>query len=272
MTANSKIEWTHHTFNPWWGCVKVSEGCKFCYANTLSSRYGHDVWGVDKPRRFFGDKHWTEPFKWDAQAEKNGERARVFCASMADVFEERDDLNEPRGRLWDLIEATNNLDWLLLTKRPENILRMLPQRWLESMPDNLWLGTSVETQKRAEERIPHLLNVPAKVRFLSVEPQLEKIHLELIDGCFYDGGMPFESQRLSHPANSDGRGIHWVIVGGESGAKARPFDARWAYSLRDECHNAGVAFFMKQLGGHPNKRDKLEDFPYDVRIREFPKE
>jgi protein gp37 len=166
---NSKIEWTHHTFNPWWGCTKVSDACAHCYAETFAKRTGHDVWGPDKPRRFFGDKHWEAPLLWNDQAKKAGERQRVFCASMADVFEDYNgpknlELLNARSQLWRLIEQTPNLDWLLLTKRPENILRFLPQAWDQT--SRLWIGTTVENQEQANKRIPELLKVPARIRFL----------------------------------------------------------------------------------------------------------
>src|SRR5579859_1859246 len=122
MAANSKISWTDHTFNPWWGCVKVSPACDHCYAESFSKRVGQNIWGVDSPRRFFGDKHWTEPLKWNRDALKDfGRPARVFCASMADVFEVRDDLIPHRIRLFDLIKDTPNLLWNLLTKRAQEV-------------------------------------------------------------------------------------------------------------------------------------------------------
>src|SRR5690606_14674702 len=132
MAKDSKIEWTHHTFNPWWGCAKVSPACKYCYAETWAKRIGSHVWGASAPSRFFTDKHWQDPLRWDAEAAERGERRRVFCASMADVFERRKELNEPRERLWKLIEETPHLDWLLLTKRPQNIALMAP--WGEDWP------------------------------------------------------------------------------------------------------------------------------------------
>jgi len=128
MCFNSSIEWTTHTFNPWWGCTKVSDGCRNCYAEALSNRYGHSVWGAGKPRRLMSDAHWQAPLGWDADAKRTGRRARVFCASMADVFEEQ----APPGqlaRLWDLIRLTPNLDWQLLTKRPHRIAESLPPDW-----------------------------------------------------------------------------------------------------------------------------------------------
>src|SRR5689334_16021242 len=134
MGAKTKIGWTHHTFNAWWGCHKVSPACKHCYAESFSKRTGHAVWGANAPRRFFGDAHWREPLKWNAAAEKAGERRRVFCGSMMDVFEWHDEptneqMNAARARLWELIESTPWLDWLLLTKRPENASSVLPDRW-----------------------------------------------------------------------------------------------------------------------------------------------
>ena len=146
MGKNSSIEWTDHTFNPWWGCVRVSPGCQNCYAETWAKRVGADVWGAGADRRFFGEKHWQEPVKWNRTASESSPRKRVFCASMADVFELRTDLDTARQQLWKLIIETSNLDWLLLTKRPENIRSMAP--WTV-WPDNVWIGTTVEDQPRA---------------------------------------------------------------------------------------------------------------------------
>ncbi|MCI0671755.1 MAG: phage Gp37/Gp68 family protein, partial [Myxococcaceae bacterium] len=170
MGAETEISWTHSTFNPWWGCTRVSPGCDHCYAESFDRRVGGAHWGKGVPRRTFGDKHWGEPLKWNAAAAKAGERRRVFCASMADVF----DAEAPDGaleRLWALIRATPALDWLLLTKRPGRIRHSLPADWGDGYP-NVWLGTTVEDQERAEQRIPVLLDVPARVHFLSCEPLL----------------------------------------------------------------------------------------------------
>jgi protein gp37 len=175
MSANTGIAWTDHTFNPWWGCQRVSPGCEHCYAETFDHRLGGKHWGPQAERRFFGDAHWNEPRKWNKAAREAGVRKRVFCASMADVFEARDDLNGERLRLWQLIEETPWLDWQLLTKRPENVAKILTARWLENPRPNVWIGTTVEDQKRADERVPELLKVPAAVRFLSVEPLLERV-------------------------------------------------------------------------------------------------
>src|SRR5437764_7892645 len=135
MAKNSHIEWTHHTFNPWWGCAKVSPACKHCYAELWAKRMGQRIWGGDAPRRFFGDAHWNEPLEWNDEAQDANERMRVFCASMADVFERRSELDQWRERLWLLIECTPWLDWLLLTKRPQNISAMVP--WDDSWPSNV---------------------------------------------------------------------------------------------------------------------------------------
>src|SRR5262245_6040712 len=134
MGRNSSIEWTHHTFNPWWGCAKVSPGCNNCYAETWARRVGQDIWGLTSERRFFTEKHWAEPLKWNTEARDQRARKRVFCASMADVFEGRAELNPWRKRLWDIIEQTPCLDWLLLTKRPQNIAEYAP--WSEKWPKN----------------------------------------------------------------------------------------------------------------------------------------
>ena len=233
MGADSKIEWTHHTFNPWWGCERVSPGCQHCYAESLAKRYGHKVWGKQSPRRFFGENHWNEPLRWNRDAQAAGERRRVFCASMADVFEERENLIHERLRLWDLIEATPWLDWLLLTKRPQNVLLLSPIRWDRfGWPDNVWIGTTVEDQQRADERVPILCAIPARVRFLSCEPLIGPVNLQV--------GWLSPTFPALH--------VDWVIVGGESGPGARPMDPEWARSLRDDCERFAVPFFFKQWG------------------------
>ena len=229
MAKNSTIEWTDHTFNPWWGCVKVSPACKHCYAHTWSNRFGLQLWGGNADRRFFSDSHWREPLRWNAEAARDGMRRRVFCASMADIFEVRSDLNQWRERLWKIIESTPALDWLLLTKRPEQVGRKVP--WGDSWPKNVWLGTTVENQKYAERRIPILLKYPATVRFVSCEPLLGPLNL---------------SRWLTTPKRK--RGIDWVIAGGESGPHARPMDPNWARGLRDQCAGSAASFHFKQWG------------------------
>lgn len=228
MGRNSSIEWTHHTFNPWWGCKKVSPACKNCYAEAWAKRTGQKVWGAGADRRFFGEAHWREPLKWNDEAGSNGTRKRVFCASMADVFERRAILNPVRSQLWHLIEQTPNLDWLLLTKRPQNILYMTP--WGTDWPQNIWVGTSVENQTLAETRLPHLLAVPASVRFLSCEPLLGPLDLR---------------QWFDRPGYNP---IDWVIAGGESGGQSRPMHPDWVAGLLRQCQRSHVPFHFKQWG------------------------
>lgn len=229
MGENSKIEWTHHTFNPWWGCEKVSEGCANCYAESLSKRTGNKIWGRAAPRKFFGDEYWNKPLKWNERAESEGVRKRVFCASMADVFEDRDDLVPQRRRLFDLILSTPRLDWLLLTKRTENLARLLPV----IMPVNIWLGTSAENQEAWDRRVPILLRQPALIHFVSAEPLLGAIEL---NGQFPD----------------------WIIVGGESGPRARKIEEDWVLSLMKQCASSRCSFFFKQWGGVNKKRTGRE--------------
>jgi protein gp37 len=223
MAENSRIEWTDHTFNPWWGCIKVSPACEHCYAETWSKRLGKDVWGNQADRRFLSDSNWKQPLKWNAEAKASGQRARVFCASMADVFEDRRDLDGERLRLFSLIQATPALDWLLLTKRTGRIQTLAP--WADTWPNNVWVGTTVEDQRRADERLPLLAAIPAVVRFISAEPLLGPIDLEPWLGS-----------------------LDWVILGGESGARSRPSDPRWFTDVVKQCQAAGVAVHFKQWG------------------------
>lgn len=252
MAITTEIQWVNralpdgriiagHTYNPWWGCMKVSEECKRCYAEGIASHYGYkSTWGPasTSERRFFGDKHWQEPLTWNRQAQREGHRHSVFCASMADVYEDNPILIPHRERLWKLIEATPWLNWLLLTKRPENILAVSP--WGANWPDNVWVGTSVGLQSRAEERIPHLLHVPAVVRFLSSEPLIGLVDLS-----------PWIQQ------------LQWVICGGESGIGARPMKPDWARLLRQQCFETHTPFFFKQHGGrYHNSGGSLLDGHY----------
>ena len=225
MGKNSRIEWTNHTFNPWWGCTKVSAACKNCYAEAWAKRVGKKVWGPKADRRFFGDNHWLGPIKWNQEAASDGEPARVFCASMADVFEDRSELDVWRSKLWSLIDETPNLNWLLLTKRPERVSQTVP--WIKSdWPNNVWLGTTVEDQKSAEERLPYISALPAKVRFISAEPLLGQLDLRTWLGSSID----------------------WVITGGESGPKARPSSPSWFRELLSQCMESEVPFHFKQWG------------------------
>jgi protein gp37 len=254
MAENSKIEWCDHTVNFVIGCTKVSEGCLHCYAEALDRRYqwnGGTHWGENTPR-YVRPKALADCLRLNRKAVGANRNDKVFINSLSDTFEGRDDLEEARAALWAAIAMCHHLTFLLLTKRPENVLKMVPEQWRAKLPDNIWVGTTAETQQRAGERIPELLKIPAKIHFLSVEPMLEEIDIqramplpspgEEIDLCNY---------------------IHWVICGGESGQKKRPFDCEWARSMRDQCQAAGVAYFFKQV-------DKVQRIPEDLGIREFP--
>lgn len=245
---DSSIEWTTHTFNPWQGCTKVSPGCLNCYAETLNHRWGRDNWGKGKPRIRTSESYWKQPLKWNRDA--NGSRQRVFCASLADWLDDEIPI-EWLADLLRVIHETPNLDWLLLTKRPHNFNERIEKAfefthgegwqslWTQGeAPENVWIGTSVEDQKRSDQRIPDLLKIPAKVHFLSCEPLLSAVALNLHD-------------------------IEWCIVGGESGRGKRPFNPDWARQIRFQCEDAGTAFFMKQI-------DKVQPIPEDLMIREFP--
>ncbi len=340
MATNSKIEWTHHTMNPWRGCSRASAGCDNCYAETMSKRNPGTlgVWGPNGTRVVASESQWKLPHKWNREAEAAGERRRVFCASLADVFEDWDGpvvdsrgvklwqtwdsgrviaadvrpavrssplrMHDVRQRLFSVIDETPWLDWLLLTKRPENILRMVPLFDAEDPAEwwpNVWIGTSVENQEQANARIPELLQVPAAVRFLSMEPLLGPVDLTNVDdstseGVWLDclGGVFSRDRKNSRETTPDGitgdRIINWVIVGGESGPGARPCDLEWIRSIRDQCKEAGVPVFIKQIGaitvdsrfaesdGTPafiggikdKKGGDPSEWPEDLRVRELP--
>lgn len=339
---NTKIEWATHTFNPWEGCAKISPGCKNCYAEGQHKLHHAALgkgdnpgtcWGVGAPRLGKSEDNWKKPLRWNREAAAAGVRARVFCASMADVFEPQSllsasfagqtgtvptggdktrtvrfvDLGAERLRLLRLIYDTPHLDWLLLTKRPENVRTSLEDAWVElshlnsdtngaeqgighwlwqwlhaTPPANVWLGTSVENQEQADIRVPQLLAAPAAVRFLSCEPLLGPVNLgpgfghkltKKPDSMFFEqdswydnphyicenghiSTMKLKSEGLGRDAclSCHGTlkawkpGIDWVIVGGESGPRARPMHPGWARGLRDQCDAAGVAYFFKQWG------------------------
>ncbi len=223
MGKNTGIAWCSNTFNSWFGCIEVSPACDNCYAREFDHRMGGNNWGKEGPRRFFGDKHWNEPRRWDRQAAKTGERVTVFCASMADVFETYSILDPHRDRLWKLIEETPNLTWLLLTKRPQSIYKMLPKSLHGAK--NIWLGTTVESSAYLW-RINAVLETEAPVHFLSMEPLLEET--SVLDKL--------------HPTT----GINWLISGCESGKKARFTPTSWYRQLRDEAYGKGVPYFLKQ--------------------------
>ena len=242
MAENSKIEWCHHTFNPVVGCTKVSPACDHCYAESWAKRTGQpELWQGE--RRRTTPANWRGPRIWNRRAESLGVRYRVFCASLSDVFDNQWD-QQWRDDLWGLIAETPNLDWLLLTKRPQNIAKMLPasdpMRFGTWPWQNVWLGITAENQTEYDRRWPYLASVNASVRFLSCEPLLSPIKLDPV-GPIAD----------------------WVICGGESGGGARNMEPEWARDLRDQCHDTDIAFFMKQM-------TRKTAIPDDLMIRQFP--
>jgi protein gp37 len=255
MVENTKIEWCDHTFNPWIGCQHVSPGCDRCYAEIMMDlRYGKVQWGPHGKRKRTSDDNWRKPRRWAKDA--NGHRPRVICASLADVFDNK----APEGArddLFRLIRGTPELDWLLLTKRPQNIAKMLPADWGDGYP-NVWLGITAEDAEHYRKRWPILSRIPAIVRFVSYEPAiapLGSIDIDTAD-CLPD----------------------WIICGGESGKGARRMKPVWVRAVRDECADLGIAFFMKQIGsnhdGWPTnirgKGDDMREWPKDLRVRQFP--
>lgn len=354
MGANTRIEWATHTFSPWRGCTKVSDGCKLCYAETQSKRNLAVLgqWGPNGTRVVASEKTWRDPVRWNTAAKDcpnrtriepchqwqdgvcltcGATRPRIFTASMADVFEDwrgpmlnshgkmlYRDLTHPgmwrtsrfkgaepitmqdvRDRLFRMTGFTLNVDWLFLTKRPENIARMMPYDWSIQPRSNVWFGTSVEDQATADRRIPELTRVPARLRFLSMEPLLgpvdlskwigqRRVHNET-EAILYGDGVPYND------------GIGWVIIGGESGSGARPCYLDWVRDIIEQCNEAGCPVFVKQAGSvaidcqgrgacnvdpadcrKPDgqcrlhlvdpKGGDMSEWPEDVRVRELPRE
>lgn len=245
MGELSKIEWTDHTFNPWIGCQKVSPGCDHCYAETQNAhrKWNGGTWGPHAPRKRTSEANWKLPLRWAKAARGAGRRPRVFCASLADVF----DNQAPEGAredLWRLIEATPELDWLLLTKRPENIADMIPLRWVGGLADNVWVGTTCEDQPSFDRRWPILEEVRATVRFISYEPAIGELFL------------PAAWMMAVAP--------QWLICGGESGPGARMMKEEWARSIKAQCEHYRIPFFMKQMTGRA-------PIPGDLLLRQFPR-
>lgn len=234
MAENSKIEWTDHTANFWWGCVKVSPGCEHCYADTLAHRYGKDIWGPAKTTsRELKKGVWSNVIKWNDEAKASGIRRKVFCMSMGDFFEDHPQVTEWRDEALDLISRCKHLDWQILTKRPENVNGMIETSRSHSFSDadmwfyanpHVWIGTSVENQEQYDKRSKRLFQVNAAVTFYSMEPLLGPVVIHENDP------------------------VSWVIVGGESGPNARPLNPGWVRSLREQCATAGVPFCFKING------------------------
>ncbi len=264
MGKETEIAWTDSTANFWWGCVKVSEGCRHCYAESLANRWGKSIWGpAATTEREYKKAAWKDVPKWNAEAKAAGVRRRVFVQSMSDFFEDHPQVASWRSNALELMQHCRHLDFQVLTKRPENINRMIEQAtgfsdsemWFYTAP-HVWIGTTVENQEQADKRIPELLNVPAKVRFLSCEPLLGPVDLRK---CYESEVKQWNG------------GINWVIVGGESGHGARPMHPEWAQSLQQQCAGGGVPFFMKQ-GSVANWADykNFDSFPDNLKVRQFP--
>ena len=271
MGRHTAIAWADSSWNPWIGCTHQSEACRHCYAETMNRRrkWNGGIWGPGTPRKITAESSWREPVKWNDKAGlgvrgKDGRRWLVFAGDLCDIFDDEGP-TEARERMWELFRASPYLTWQILTKRPENFLRFLPSDWSNTGYANVWLGVTAENQVEADERISILRKTPARLRFVSFEPLLEEVHADLID-------------------------IHWAIVGGESGGKARPFDLSWARSIQNQCTEAGTAFFCKQLGAKPvensarfvtrylkdgGKRDVngtlMKNFPEDLRVQCWPR-
>lgn len=325
---DTKIQWATHTFNPWVGCAKVSPGCDMCYAESWAKRAGSpQLWAGDRRRTTAAN--WRKAERWNADAEHYARctgcgrvgdrrtwvedirkrypaaitccpenvleraRPRVFCASLADVFDNQVP-EEWRFDLWMLIERTPHLDWLLLTKRPQNMAKMLP--WSDKPWPHVWLGTTAENQEEADRRIPILLQTPAAVRFVSAEPLLGAVNIELAQcNCPWPESAIQTRHLLSCPADRRPHrlwSLDWIIAGGESGPGARPCNVEWIRSIVEQCKAAGTACFVKQLGArvtgqinHPENDGygvvaaRLDDrkggdpteWPADLRVRELPR-
>lgn len=244
MAETTEISWAHSTFNPWIGCTKVSPGCDNCYAKTLmDDRYGRVKWGAGEARSL--TKTWGEPRKWNRLAAASGKPWRVFCASLADVFD-NEVSDQWRYDLGVLISETPHLTWMLLTKRIGLAGAALADFGWDLFPENVWLGITVVNQEEANRDIPKLLRIPATVRWLSCEPLLGPIDLSEFH--------PFRAHRYCDNALKVARGIlnggvEWIIVGGESGKSARPVSPEWVSHIRDQCEMAKVPFHFKQWGG-----------------------
>lgn len=300
--GETSIAWTDFTFNPWIGCTKVSTGalggCEGCYAEAYDNRWGGGHWGPGAPRRRTAPGNWAKPYRWDRDASATGKR-KVFCASLADVFDNEVD-PEWRADLFDVIRSTPNLRWILLTKRIGNAADMLPKGWPDGF-GHVGLMATVVTQEEADRDVPKLLATPAAWRGLSIEPQMEAIYLDgirfatgdprhrldaltgqaLLYGCGRNG-HPDMTVRVEKPVTAK---LDWIITGGESaqpGHPARSYDLAWPRALIAQCRRAGAACFVKQLGARPviltsamaKAHDRAgadpSEWPEDLRVQDFP--
>lgn len=268
MGQQTKIEWCDHTVNLWWGCVAVHEGCDNCYAETLAKRWGNDIWGNEKPRKEIKSA-WIELLKMQKRAKEEGKKRRVFVGSMMDIFEKPMPLigaaipeyttGVLRARLFQQIDENcyPDLIFLFLTKRPSNINKYIPEKWLDEAPENVMFGTSPVNETTATKLVYQLLQVKGK-RFLSVEPQLAEIDWYKVSGNWENDGHPWRNAPIL-------TGIDWVIQGGESGHHKRPFNLDWAYKMKEQCEGSETPYFFKQI-------NKIQEIPADLMARQFPLE
>lgn len=294
MGENTKIEYADDTFSPWHGCCHVSAGCVHCFAETSHIRWGQpELWRRHGPRRVVSDRQWAQPAKWNAAAQRAGKVRLVLCGTECDVFEDHPAVGESRLRLFQLIEQTRWLAWMLFTKRPENMNPMTAEVWGTSWPDNAWAITSVEDQPNADVRVTQLLNVTgAPVKGLSVEPLIGPVDLSMCDWTppgaegFPGVHNPLTGEWWPAVGNAaeeyacrvtDHPRLDWVIVGGESGGGARPMDLAWARAVVRQCRDAGVPVYVKQLGAvggrqyHAGlKGGDWGNWPEDLMVRELP--
>lgn len=279
MGRDTAISWTHHTWNPWWGCTKVNTLCDSCYADLLDRRCGGDHWGDDKPRRYIKSV-WTDVHKWNAEAKAAGERHRIFCMSMGDFWEKPMPVVDSKGNMMpgdtsnlrdrafkEVIGPCDSLDWMLLTKRPGNFFKYAPEEWSKSWPEHCWALASAGTKTDTPGMVSILSKVPSVVRGLSMEPLLDKVDLGTV-------------------SNIDK--VNLVIVGCEShgpavgrlsldGDKNVDRWMEWAIDIADFCRNAGIAFFCKQIP-HPTGRELMHAendvwdsaWPDALKVREMP--
>lgn len=265
---NTFIQWCHHTHNVVIGCVHAGPECLRCYAEEEANRH-EDAWGNvwgparNTSRKILSDAYWHEPLNWEKKAALAGVRERVFCGSMCDVAEDHPTTHQERTKLFPLVEATPHMDWLLLTKRPENFLPYFREAWGEqAWPGNVWAGTSTGLQESLEKRYPEIIRVPTPVTFLSLEPLIGRVNLRPV---FEQFGP-----------------VKWVIVGGESDRShkrpARPLQLSWIEEIIQTCQDFGVPVFVKQLGSCYARQHKLRshkagdpnEWPEAFRIQHYP--
>lgn len=261
MGKETSIEWTDHTFNPWWGCQRISVGCEHCYAETLDNRWHNGKhWGAGATRKIASETYWLQLDQWNRDAKLKKKNALVFVASMSDWAEDRPELIEPRQKLMKAIEKNKYLTFQLLTKRPENIKRFTPPYWWgdclsggDSFPDNVWIGITAENQEIWNNRKKYLFEIPCKVKFLSYEPALAPI-------------------MLTENVNIE---LDWVICGGESGTKARAMSSKWAQLMQHQCKQFGIPFFFKQWGEYNEQgvrvgKKKAGSLLQGINYKQFP--